>query len=108
MTTYVKSINSLSETIKKHSEIIKKLREQRKEYENKLYIFMKKNNMEIYEGIKIEKIKPKEKSERKKQKEKREETVRLFSEIGVDDPDELFKLTENIRKSKPVSEKMDE
>jgi hypothetical protein len=100
MATYVKSINSLSDTIKKHSEIIKKLKDQRKDYENKLYIFMKKNNMEIYEGIKIEKIQPKEKSERKKAKEKRAETVRLFSEIGVDDPDELFKLTESIRKSK--------
>lgn len=101
MATYVKSINGLNETIKRHNDVIKKLREQRKIYENKLFLFMEKNNMEEYEGIKIEKIRPKEKLEKKKAKEKKEETIRLFTEIGVDDPVELFKITESIRKSKP-------
>ena len=102
MSTYVASINRINESIKRQNEVIKKLREQRKNYEAKLFVFMEKNKMEEYEGIKIDKIRPKEKTEKKKAREKREETVRLFSKIGVDDPDELFKLTESIRKSKPI------
>lgn len=102
MGTYVKSINSLNETIKRHSEVIKKLKEQRKLYENKLFVFMEKNKMEEYEGIKIDKIRPKPPVVKKKAKEKRDETLKLFSQIGVDDPNELFKLTESIRKSKKI------
>lgn len=106
--SYVNSIKNINESIKKINENVKKLKEQRKIHEHRLFLFMQKNKLEEYEGIKIDKIRPKPAIQKKKAKEKKEETIKLFSEIGVDDPTELFKLTESIRKSKIKDDRRDE
>ena len=94
---YIRQIKSIDDTLKRLNAETKSLRKQKKVSQERLYSWMIKRNVEEYEGFKIEKLAPKPKARRKKEKDKREDALRLFGEVGINDPDafwESFKATQ--------------
>jgi hypothetical protein len=101
MTSYVREIKSIVQEIKRLNDTAKRLKTQKLEKEGYLYQYMKDRGMTEIEGIKIGKICPKnEKIKRKKQSEKRDDALKLFRQVGVDDPESLWNRLEETRKSK--------
>jgi len=84
---YVSKIKTLDETIKRYNKLLKKLREQKKESQGHLYAYMVRRSLDEYKGIKLAKIAPKEAPIRKKQKDKKNDAIQLFNEIGIPDPE---------------------
>jgi hypothetical protein len=84
---YIREIESINDALKRLNTHAKTLREKKKVTTNHLYSWMKNHDIDEYNGIKIEKIKPKEKKFRKKEKDKKEDAIRLFTEIGIPDPE---------------------
>lgn len=103
MATYAKNIHDIDISLKRMSETMKKLRINKKNYQDKLYTFMKKNNLDDYEYngtiYKASKLAPKT-LKAKPAAMKKEELLNLYATIGVDIPDELLKQTQEILKSK--------
>jgi hypothetical protein len=87
---YVRQIKSLDEALHRHNEQTKNIREQRNKAKERLYKWMKSHNLEEYQGYKLNKLAPRPKVPRKKTREKKEDALRLFTNIGVDDPEELW------------------
>jgi hypothetical protein len=87
---YVRQIGSIDEALKRLNEETRTLRKQRGIAKQRLHDWMKKNGHEEYQGYKLAKIAPKPKVPRKKAKEKKEDAMRLFRDIGVNDPEELW------------------
>lgn len=101
---YVRQIKSLDDALRRHNEQTKIIRVQRTKAKERLYKWMKSNNQDEYQGYKIDKLAPRPKVPRKKTKEKKEDALRLFSTIGVDDPEELwiaFQRTQKITIEEP-------
>lgn len=98
--TYVKTLKSCEDAIKRTNEHLKSLRAQHKTTQERLYKYMNSHNLTEFEGIKIQKIKPKEKTPRKKESEKKNDAIQLFSEIGAENPEELWKRVKEIHKAK--------
>ena len=94
--SFVRKIHSLDENLKKYNEKIKMLRSTRKETLERLAKWMEKKGLEEYKGIKLENISSKPKKQRITKKYKKRETMRLFSEMGVQDPEDVFKRLEMI------------
>ena len=103
MSSYAKNICDIDRSLKRITESAKKLRTNKKIYQDKLYAFMVKNNLDEYEfnglTFKAAKLAPK-KLKAKPAAMKKEELLSLYANIGVDIPDELLKQTQEILKSK--------
>lgn len=88
--SYVKEIQSIKEELKRINSHAKKLREQKKAAEKRLYQYMKNNDLPKYEGITIKSITPKEAKPRKPAKAKKSDAINLFYQIGVPDPESFW------------------
>jgi|WetSurMetagenome_2_1015567.scaffolds.fasta_scaffold449112_1 hypothetical protein len=97
---YVRNIDSINESIKRHNGQLKILRTKKLESQERLAIYMEKHGIEEYKGYKLAKIKPKQKLPQKKKKEKKSDAIKLFSEIGVDDPEALWEEFQRTQKYK--------
>ena len=96
---YVKEIKSLTSEIKRSDDRIKGLKEQRKSKQKLLFKYMDEHELEKYEGITINSIRPKDSIKRKSEKEKRKDAIDLFRQIGIENPEEFyleFKNTQRI------------
>ena len=95
---YVDEIKKLEKEIKRTNEYLKKLRERKKVCESNLYKIMEKNNEEELFGVKINKVKPKEKKIRKKASDKKKDAINLFYEIGIPDPKSFWEEFQKTQK----------
>lgn len=95
---YVRQILSIEEALKRHNKQVKDLRQKQKLAKTRLYEWMKARGIDDYEGYSIKKIEPRPKIPRKKAKEKKEDALRLFSEVGVNDPEEFWEALQRTQK----------
>jgi hypothetical protein len=103
MSSYAKNIYDIDASLKRMAEGIKKLKSNKKMYQDKLYAFMCKNNVDeiTHENVVYKKSKLAPKTLKAKPiAMKKEELLTLYSNIGVDIPEELLKQTQEILKSK--------
>lgn len=102
--SYISEIDSITKSLRQYSKSSKELRKQKALAIERLYHWMKNHQLEEYEGYKLEKIAPKPKNLRKKAKEKREDALRLFSEVGINDPEEFWEAFQRTQKPAPPEE----
>jgi hypothetical protein len=88
--SYLREINSVSEALSRLNLEVKKLRQKKKTAENHLFTLMDKYGYEEYEGIKKSKIAPKQKIKKKKADEKKADAMKLFTDIGIQDPEDFW------------------
>ena len=96
---YVKEIKSLTDEIKRTNDRINGLREQRKSKQKLLFKYMEEHELEEYEGITINSIRPRDSIKRKPEVEKRKDAIELFRQTGIGNPEEFyleFKNTQRI------------
>ena len=98
---YIRQISSIDEALKRLNGETKQLRKQRAIAKQRLYEWMKARGHEEYHGYRLTKIAPKPKIPKKKAKEKKEDALRLFKDIGVDDPEEFWNAFQNTQKYTP-------
>jgi hypothetical protein len=79
------------------------MRKKKADVQMKLYAWMVKHNLDEYGGYKTSKLAPKKKS-RKNAKDKKQDALRLFSDIGVDDPETLWMEFQKTQKPLPPDE----
>lgn len=103
MDGYVYEINGLSAEIKRLVVRTKELRNFKKKAEQNLFELMDKSGMDEYGGIKKEKIKPKIVTKRKGIKQKKNDAIQLFYQIGVPNPEELWVEFIKTQKIEPLS-----
>lgn len=96
MSSYINTIRSLDEEIKRLNAHLKTLRIQRDENKRLLKEFMEMHDYTDYEGVSINSLVRKQRKPRKKKKEKEEDGIKLLMEIGVPNPKEFY---EQFRKS---------
>jgi seryl-tRNA synthetase len=97
---YIRKLKSLDEAIKRLNGQLRDLRLQKKSTQERLHTWMKRKNMEEYNEYKIEKIAPKL-VPRKKASEKKQDAFRLFTSVGITDPETFwleFKKTQTAPK----------
>ena len=109
--SYLKKINSINDEIKRRNAYIKTLRDKKRQTEELMYKYMQKRGMNEYE-VQVERVTPKtkkvtkrtkkivleniapkeakEKKVRRSKKEKRGETIKYLTDLGVNDPVEAF------------------
>ena len=105
---YIREIKSLRKEIKRMNDHLKALRDQKKIAEDRLYRYMKKNDIEKLDGVTIKSIKSQnEKIPRKKKSEKKRDAIELFKEIGAADPERFwidFQATQRYQKNEECTE----
>jgi hypothetical protein len=101
LTSYVREIKSINDELKRLRERTKKLNAQKKLTEKYLYDAMGRFHYEEYEGIKRDKIKPKDRIKRLKAAEKKEAALRLFHEQGIPDPYSFWESLQETQKPPP-------
>ena len=87
---YIRQITDVDAALKRLNAQTKELRKKKKEAQTRLYAWMEKNGVEEYGKITIKKIAPKPPAKRKPAKKKKDDALRLFTAIGVNDPEELW------------------
>jgi len=99
--SYVNEINSIEKEIKRLTDRLKQLRMQKKIANEKLCSYMSKYNLEsIGDGkntIYYNKIQPKSRKKTKPKKDRKEESVKLFRDMGIPDPLGFFDQLELIK-----------
>lgn len=95
---YVAKVKSLDKAVKEKNTQLKKLREQRETANLHLYNWMVRNQVQEYEGIKISRITPKKKRPRKKLAEKKQETIGVLADLGVENPEYAWEKIHNLSK----------
>jgi len=94
---YVREIKSLNDEFKRSNDRLKSLREQRKFKQTLLYKYMVEHNLEKYEGITINSIRPRDPIKRKPEAIKRKDAIELFRQAGINNPEDFyaeFKITQ--------------
>lgn len=89
MDSIIRNLNGLNNTIKRYSSMIKDLKVKKKDFEGKLFQTMTRKGLNEYNGYKLEKLNHKQKIPRKKNADKKADALKLFREVGIDNP-ELF------------------
>ncbi len=100
--SYVRQIKECDNAIKRLNRQSKDARTKKKLAQQHLAKWMEKNNVDTYEGISFKKIAPKPPSKRKPAKQKKLDAIRLFADIGANDPEGLwedFQRTQKIAES---------
>lgn len=95
--SYTITINRITNEIKKLNTILKDLRSQKKLTEERLYKWMKRNGVKEYEGFKRDKYSPKIKPKRKPKKECMKDSIQMFRNIGIPDPEGFYKEYQQIQ-----------
>ena len=103
---YVKELKTLNEEIKRLNIEKKNMQIEKKNTEMRLHDWMSRSHIDEYEGYKKEKLRPKEKQKfiRKKKKEKVEDAMRLFRNIGIPDPETFWLEFQGTQKNIPLEE----
>lgn len=101
---YIRQISSIEDALKRHNQQVKDLRQKQRLAKNHLYEWMKSKGLEEYQGYTIKKVAPRPKIPRKKAKDKKEDALRLFSDIGVNDPEEFWEALQRTQKVAPPLE----
>lgn len=99
--SYIREINSLDDEIKRLNSKLKALREQKRSKQDLLYKYMTKNHIDKYGGITAKSIRPRENFPRKPESEKKSDAITLFTQLGIENPEEVykeFKLTQKYQK----------
>lgn len=65
---------------------------------------MTEHELEKYEGVTINSIRPSDIRRRKPEKEKKRDAIELFRNIGIGDPEEFYVEFKATQKSVPVTE----
>lgn len=102
---YINEINSITEDLKRRDAVSKKLREQKKIAQGRLYDYMKNNNIAEYQGIKASSIAPKPKKILKTKEEKKDDAIALFRAKGVHDPEDFYEKFIKTQKTEEISRK---
>lgn len=105
---YVKEIKSLTGEIKRSNDRLNKLREQRKKKQSLLYKYMSERDIEKYEGITINSIRPRDVMRRKPEAEKRKDAIELFRQAGIPNPEEFYLEFKSTQKAAPKDGDEDE
>lgn len=87
---YVRQIKELSDALTRLNKQAKDIREKQKIAKERLAQWMERKELEEFQGYKLSRIKPKPKIPTKPKEKKKNDAIRLFSEIGVTDPQELW------------------
>lgn len=101
---YIRQISSIEDALKRHNQQVKELRQKQRLAKTRLYEWMSAKGLEEYQGYTIKKVAPRPKIIRKKAKEKKEDALRLFSEIGVNDPEEFWDALQRTQKAGKLEE----
>lgn len=94
---YVREIKSIDETLKRYNKIISDLRKKRNIAKDRLVKWMQNHHMDEYEGFKLNKL-SKQRVPTKPKKEKKEDALKLFNEVGINDPEEFWKMFQATQK----------
>ena len=86
----LRRLKDIEEALKRANEKAVDLRKKKKDAQEKLYRSMEKNGVEKYGGYTLTKIKPKVLAKRKPAKAKKIDAIRLFTDIGIEDPGEFY------------------
>jgi hypothetical protein len=96
--SYIRQIKDVDAALKRLNVQAKELRKKKKEAQSRLHSWMEKNKVEEYGEISLKKITPKPPAKRKPAKKKKDDAIRLFSQIGVNDPEELWEEFQRTQK----------
>ena len=106
--SYVRQISDIEIALKRLNKQTADLRKKKKEAEGHLHNWMVKHGVDEYSNIKIKKVTPKPKAKRKPAKKKKEDTIRLLADIGVNDPEELWNTIQSLQKAPVENQEGDE
>lgn len=87
---YVREINSIKQELKRLTQRSKMLRKQQAAAKLNLFHYMDRHGLTKYNGITIKSITPREKVRRKPQKQKQQDAIALFEEIGIPHAQEFY------------------
>lgn len=111
---YVREINSIDQELKRTNTRLKALRKQKKDKQVLLYKYMIKNNLDSYKGKTLASVRPRDHYNRKTETQKKQESIILFRDAGIENPEEFYveykeklkgKPTEGEEKETPVEKK---
>jgi hypothetical protein len=102
---YVKEIESIKKERKRLTFESRKLLQQQRKAERHLYTYMESTGISEYGGIKKSNIKPKEKVQRKKKKEKKRDAIALFRQTGIPDPEKFWDQLQSTQKAEEAERK---
>lgn len=100
---FVREIQSIENEERRLRTRARKLREQKRKAQAHLYEYMEKNGIERYGGVTKKSISPRQKTVRKKAKEKKKDALELFRKTGIPDPEKFWNEFQRTQKivSKP-------
>lgn len=94
-------INSIKTEIDRLTKHIKVLRVRKKKSEMLLAKQMRQQNITEIEGIKLKSIEPKPRTKLKPKKQRRVESIQLFRDTGVPDPEGFWNKLQSLQKYHP-------
>ena len=98
---YIREIESIDEALKRLNTRVKELKAKKQLSRERLYRWMESHHTEEYKGYSARKLAPRPKSVRKRAKEKKADAMRLFSEVGITDPEEFWDALQATQKPPP-------
>lgn len=102
---YVKSIQSTTEELKRLGAIMKDIREEKKRALERLYTWMKRKDVDTFKGFKRRKLSPKPiRPKRKPKKVLVKDSLNLFRDAGIPDPEEFYREFQKIQYVEDVDE----
>jgi len=102
---YIREIDSVDKELKRMNIKIKQLRAQKKAKQELLYKYMVKNKIEKYKNKTISSVRPKECTHRKTEAQKKEESIKIFRDAGIENPEEFYLEYKEKLKNKPDKER---
>lgn len=97
--SYVRNLAKIKDSEKRCTSQLKELRQKKKQTEQRLYEYMKKNNLDNFEGYKASKLAPKPKKMVKKKSEKDQDALKIISDVGISDPELFWETLKATQKS---------
>lgn len=96
--SYVRRLREIDAALSRANKQVTELRSKKKEATQRLHEWMQKKGLDEYGGYSIKKVAPRPRAKRKPKKDKREDALRLFTSIGVQDPELLLEEYERTQK----------
>jgi len=101
---YVRQLKELSSALTRLNAQTKAIKTKQKDAKIHLAEWMERNHMEEYQGYKLAKIKPKPKVPKKPSKDRKDDALRLFNEVGIPDPTDFWDRFQETQKYIPEIE----
>lgn len=110
--SYLIEINNIDVELKRINQHAKNLRAQKAKTMNGLHQYMVSHNLEqVTDGkktISLNKFEPKKKAKSKPKKQKRNDTLQLFRDVGIPNPEQFYEELETIQKIVPKENEQDD